>query len=168
RPARGRRGRSCAVRVARTSRRSRASGRLRSRGFGADNQPMRIRSHLVLLFLGILIPILAFSGVMLVLFNRHTRAATDQGLVETARALSVAVDQQVMASLSVLRVLATSEHLRDGHLAEFDRVARGARETQPALRNIVLFAPDMRQLVNTLVPPGTPLPPASNPDLLNL
>jgi PAS domain S-box-containing protein len=129
---------------------------------------VRIRSHLVLLLLGILIPILVFSGVMLVLFNRHTRAATEQGLVETARALSVAVDQQVMASLSVLRALAASEHLQKGNLREFDRTARAVLETQPAWQNIVLCAPDTRQLVNTWTPVGTRLPQAGNPELVRL
>ncbi len=126
---------------------------------------MRIRSHLVLLFLGILIPILAFSGVMLVLFNRHTRAATERGLVETARALSVAVDQQVLASLSVLRVLAVSEHLQRGNVQEFERVARRSLATQPSWQSIVLVGPDMRQVINTGLPAGAPLPLAGNPEL---
>jgi len=126
---------------------------------------VRIRSHLVLLFLGILIPILAFSGVMLVVFNRHTRVATEQGLVETARALSVAVDQQVLASLSVLRVLAASEHLQKGNVQEFERVARMSLATQPAWQSIVLVGPDMRQVINTGLPTGAPLPLAGNPEL---
>jgi PAS domain S-box-containing protein len=129
---------------------------------------VRIRSHLVLLFLGILIPILAFSGVMLVLFNRHTRAATEQGLVETARALSVAVDQQVLASLSVLRVLAASEHLQKGNVPEFERVARMALATQPAWQNIVLVGPDMRQVINTWLPTGAPLPFVKNPQFFRV
>jgi PAS domain S-box-containing protein len=129
---------------------------------------MRIRSHLVLLLLGILIPILAFSSVMLVMFNRHTRVATEQGLVETARALSIAIDQQVMASLSVLRALAASEHLQKGNLREFDRAARTALATQPVWQNIVLFAPDAQQLVNTRTPVGAPLPRAGNPEVIRL
>jgi PAS domain S-box-containing protein len=129
---------------------------------------VRIRSHLVLLFLGILIPILAFSGVMLVLFNRQTREATEQGLVETARALSVAVDQQVLASLSVLRVLAASEHLQKGNVPEFERAARMALATQPAWQNIVLVGPDMRQVINTWLPTGAPLPLAGNPELVRV
>lgn len=74
--------------------------------------------------LGTLVPILVFSAAMLAMFNWQTREATEKGLVETARALSVAVDQQVEACASVLKALATSEHLRRGNLREFDRVAR--------------------------------------------
>ncbi|HWN12397.1 MAG TPA: hypothetical protein VNU02_00985, partial [Candidatus Dormibacteraeota bacterium] len=112
-----------------------------------------------------MIPILAFSGVMLVLFNRHTRVATDQGLVETARALSVAVDQQVLASLSVLRVLTASEHLQKGNVPEFERAARVALATQPAWQSVVLVGPDMREVINTGLPTGAPLPLAGNPEL---
>ena len=94
---------------------------------------MKIRSRLLLLMLGTLIPIIAFSGVMLVLFNRQTRAATEKGLVETARALSVAVDQQISASISGLEGLSTSEHLTAGDLAEFHRAARAILVSQPVI-----------------------------------
>ena len=90
---------------------------------GPGVRPTKIRSRLVLMIIGTLIPILAFSGFMLVAFNRQTREATERGLVETARALSVAVDQHVGASMSVLLALATSEHLQEGDLRGFDRAA---------------------------------------------
>src|SRR6267143_2264345 len=105
---------------------------------------------------------------MLVLFNRQTREATEQGLVETARALSVAVDQQVLASLSVLRVLAASEHLQKGNVPEFERAARMALATQPAWQNIVLVGPDMRQVINTWLPTGAPLPFVRNPEFFRV
>ena len=53
---------------------------------------MKVRSHLFLLILASLIPVLIFSGVMAALFHRETRSATERGLVETVRALSMAVD----------------------------------------------------------------------------
>jgi signal transduction histidine kinase/FixJ family two-component response regulator len=127
---------------------------------------MKLRSKLVFLVLGTLVPILVFSGVMLIEFNRHTRAATEKGLVETARALSVAVDQQIMASISVLKVLASSEELRRGDLRQFDRVVRAALVTQPYFRNIVLFTSDGRQLVNTALAFGAPLPSTGNPAVI--
>jgi signal transduction histidine kinase/FixJ family two-component response regulator len=127
---------------------------------------MKIRSRLLLLMLGTLIPIIAFSGVMLVLFNRQTRAATEKGLVETARALSVEVDQQISASISGLEGLSTSEHLTAGDLAEFHRAARAILPSQPGWKNIVLFTPAGRQLLNTLKSYGEPLPMAGNPEVI--
>ncbi|HKW95995.1 MAG TPA: GAF domain-containing protein [Methylomirabilota bacterium] len=120
----------------------------------------------MLLTLGTLIPVLAFGGLMLVAFNRQTRGATQRGLVETARALSVAVDQHVIASTSVLQALAVSEPLQAGDLKRFDRAARGVLATQPAWQSIVLYAPDGRQLINTVLPPGASLPVSSNPGIV--
>jgi signal transduction histidine kinase/CheY-like chemotaxis protein len=127
---------------------------------------MRIRSQLVLLLLGTLVPILVFSAVMLVVLNRQTREATEKGLVQTARALSVAVDQQVETSTSVLKALATSEHLRSANLREFDRVARDVLSTQPEWQEVILYAPDGRNVINTARPFGAPLPLSGNPELI--
>src|SRR5712691_4544444 len=125
-----------------------------------------IRSQLVLLVLGTVIPVLAFAAVSLIVFNRHSREATGQGLVETARALSVAIDQQVAASTSVLEALAASDHLRTGNLKEFDRTARLVLATQQRWQSIVLLAPDGRQFLNTASPFGAPLPRTANPELI--
>jgi len=133
---------------------------------GPRGRPTKIRSRLVLLILGTLIPILAFSGFMLVAFNRQTRQATERGLIETARALSVAVDQHVSASMSVLQALATYEHLQKGELEGFHRVARAALASQPAWHSVVLFTPAGRQLLNTRLPFGSVLPATGNPEMV--
>ncbi len=109
---------------------------------------MKIRSHLVMLILGTLIPVFVFSAIMVVVFSRETRGASERGLVETARALSVAVDQQVLASVAVLQSLATSKHLRPGDLDEFKRGARAVLAVQSRWQTIVLFAPDGRQILD--------------------
>jgi hypothetical protein len=133
---------------------------------GPRLRPTKIRSRLVLLILATLIPILAFSGFMLVAFNRQTRSATERGLIETARALSVAVDQHVSASMSVLQALATSAHLQNGDLEEFDRTAHAVLASQPAWHSVVLFTPEGRQLLNTRLPFGALLPITGNPEMV--
>src|SRR5688572_15073920 len=137
-----------------------------SRSVGPTLRPTKIRSRLVLLIVGTLIPILASCGFMLVAFNRHTRDATERGLVETARALSVAVDQHVSASMSVLDALATSEHLQKGDLRAFYGAARAVLASQPVWHSVVLFTPDGRQLLNTRLPFGDVLPATGNPELV--
>jgi GAF domain-containing protein/CheY-like chemotaxis protein len=127
---------------------------------------LTIRSQLVLLVLGTVIPVLAFAGISLLVFNKHSRDATGRGLVETARALSVAIDQHVAASTSVLEALAASDHLRTGNLKEFDRTARAVLVSQPRWQSIVLFAADGRQLTNTASPFGAPLPKTADPALV--
>jgi len=133
---------------------------------GPRVRPTKIRSRLVLMIIGTLIPLLAFSGFMLVAFNRQTREATERGLVETARALSVAVDQHVSASMSVLQALATSEHLQKGDLQGFHGAARAVLASQPAWHSVVLFTPEGRQLLNTRLPFGVPLPTTGNPEMV--
>ena len=117
---------------------------------------MKLRAHLGLLILGTLLPMVAFSGAMLVWMHRQTRAATERGLLDTARAVAVAVDREHSGTIAALKVLATSEHLRSGHLTAFHRVAREAVATQPTWQNVVLYTPSARPLVNTLLPVGAP------------
>src|SRR3989449_11687237 len=91
----------------------------------------------------------AFSAAMLVWMHRQTRAATERGLLDTARAVAVAVDREHSGTIAALKVLATSEHLRSGNLTAFHRVAREAVATQPSWQNVVLYTPAARPLVNT-------------------
>src|SRR5437870_13641119 len=87
---------------------------------------MKLRAHLAVLILGTLLPMVAFSAAMLVWVHRQTRAATERGLVDTAHAMSVAVDHQLGATFAALKLLATSDHLTRGELEAFHRVARPA------------------------------------------
>src|SRR2546428_183210 len=123
---------------------------------------MKLRAHWGLLILGTLLPMVAFSAAMLVWVHRQTRAATERGLLDTARAVSVAVDREHSGTIAALKVLATSEHLRSGNLTAFHRVAREAVATQPTWQNVVLYTPSARPLVNTLLPVGAPVPPVAN------
>ena len=127
---------------------------------------MRLRSYLLVLIGGILLPVLLFSAVMLVLFDRQTRAATEKGLVETARALSVAVDRELTASISVLRALATADSLASGDLKTFHRRMRAVLVSQPGWENIRLYDASGQQRLNTSRPFGEPLPRTANPELL--
>src|SRR3990172_5589750 len=102
---------------------------------------MKVCSHLLLLILASLIPILVFSGVMAALFHRETRSATERGLVETARALSLAVDAEAYESTSVLRALAAAEQLETGDFSGFHRLAQTGPHTQPPWETVLVHAP---------------------------
>jgi hypothetical protein len=70
--------------------------------------------------------------------------------------LSAEVDREIIGEIGRLEALAASPSLRQGDFASFQRQA----EASLALRqsgNIMLVDRDMRQLVNTWVPFGTPL-----------
>ena len=90
------------------------------------------------------------------------KARLERALANTAQTLSLAVDREVRGYEVLLRTLAESQALRDGDLARFHEVAaRVARENEAAF--ISLFAADGRQLLNTALPFGAPLPQPFQP-----
>src|SRR6266481_3689543 len=100
---------------------------------------MRLRSHLIALVLAVLVPMVVFAAIVVVMFGRQQRAAAERGALATARSLA------------------------QGDLKEFHAEARRVLATQPDWKDIILLAPDGRQLVNTARPFGAPLPSASEP-----
>ena len=99
------------------------------------------------------------------------KARLELALANTAQTLSLAVDREVRGYEVLLRTLAESQALREADLARFYEVAaRVARENEAVF--ISLFAADGRQLLNTAVPYGAPLPqpfryvsdPSQSPD----
>ena len=128
---------------------------------------MKLRSHLTVLVLGTLLPILIFTALLILLYHQQTRRVTEDGLEDTARALSMTLDREFGASIGALQVLATHDVLRTGNLRELDRIARGILASQkPRWDNIVLYDPMGRELVNLRVPFGTPLPATTDVELI--
>ncbi len=127
---------------------------------------MRLRSYLFLLVIGAILPLLVFSAWLTARAHRQTRAATEQGLLEAARAFSVAVDRQVVGSISALRVLAVSEYLAARDLKNFDRVARRTLAARPDWETVALYDPAGRQVINLRQPFGSSLPATGHSDLI--
>src|SRR6185503_7891070 len=97
-----------------------------------DAEPtMKTRSHLVLLVLGAVLPVLAFSAVMGVVFWRQQRAAFEQRFLERVRAMAVALDRELEASIRALEALSGTREVDDGDLEAFAERARRMREAEP-------------------------------------
>jgi PAS domain S-box-containing protein len=93
---------------------------------------------------------------------RITDAQLDQArkdLMNEAHTLSAEVDHEIGSEIERLQALATSPSLRRGDFAEFQRQAE-APLASGQNGNIMLLDRDMRQLVNTWVQFGTPMPKA--------
>ena len=118
---------------------------------------MKLRSHLVVLVLVAVIPLLAFSVLMLRQEAEDQRAVLDQGMRTTVRALSVAIDGEVKASQAILETLAASTELDRGDLKAFHRLCVRAIEGRTNAY-IILFDRSGQPLVNSSRPFGTPLP----------
>jgi len=104
----------------------------------------------------------AFSALVLGGVQRQTRAATERGLLDTARAISVAVDRELGGTIAALKLLATSEPLGSRDLKAFHQAAHVAVVTQSTWQNVVLYAASGQPLVDTLLPFGAPAPTGAN------
>jgi PAS domain S-box-containing protein len=114
-----------------------------------------LRRKLLVLVLSILLPALAAGGLTLYVSYQGQRENTERLLGETARALSLAVDRQLGQAEATLFALAASPHLAAGDYPAFDAEAREALRLPESW---VLVEDPSRQVVNTLLPPGAPLP----------
>ncbi|KQW38009.1 ATP-binding protein [Rhizobacter sp. Root404] len=122
---------------------------------------MRIRTHLLLLTGIVLIPGLIAAAVAVEKVREGERRAAIAGLSETVRATALLVDGEIQRALGTLEALAQSSHLKTGDLQAFHAEA-AATDRLPDVWT-VLVDETGTQLVNTIVPFGTPAPPPPPP-----
>jgi PAS domain S-box-containing protein len=120
---------------------------------------MRLRWYLVISALATLSPLLAFSAFVVYQNGLAYRTMAEHDLLETARAVALALDGHFEASIRGLRALAASEHLDKGDLRAFYREAIRTRPAYEEWSGISLFDASGRRLLYSLEPFGTPLPP---------
>ena len=80
---------------------------------------MRLRRWLALLVAGTLVPLLAFSAAAVYEYGQEQNIAAEHALRDAARALVVALDKHLDATITALRVLGTSDRLDAGDLRAF-------------------------------------------------
>ena len=125
-------------------------------------RPRTLRFLLVTLVFASVVPVLIFAVIMGALFEKQELAALEQGRRDTARALSVAVDRELSASISTLQALAISEHLDSGELKAFYGQAQRVLKAHPGWNTINLIDLSGQQLINLFRPFGAPLPNSGN------
>jgi signal transduction histidine kinase len=118
---------------------------------------MRIRAYLLIMIGAIILPISIFAAIALETLLRSEREAALQALNQTASATALLVDRELSSAEAALHVLARSPHLAHGDMAGFYEHARSADRGDGG--RTVLFDRDGRQIVSTVVPLGTKLPP---------
>lgn len=114
--------------------------------------------RLLLLTAALVLPATLIAASFVFVVHRSERLDMEVRLADTSRALSLVVDRQLGQSEALLRGLATSEDLLRGDFAAFHRQAERALVNEDQRRWIVLIDADGRQLVNTFLPLGSPLP----------
>src|SRR5438093_6810348 len=123
---------------------------------------MRLRSHLIVLVLAALVPILGFAAFVIRENAALQLAATERGMRETARAVALTVDKELETAITTLEALAETEYPDAADLSAFhalcQRVVRAQRWS-----NVLLFDTNGRTLMHTGAPLGALLPPARRP-----
>jgi signal transduction histidine kinase/CheY-like chemotaxis protein len=119
---------------------------------------MKLRSHLLVLVLGAVLPVLAFSAAMTVVFWRQQRDAFEERFLERVHAVAFALDRELAGHARALQVLARSPRLARGDLRGFYEEASAVRAEQPLWATIILVQPDGTQRINLRRRLGEPLP----------
>ncbi len=123
---------------------------------------MKLRSHLLVLVMAVLVPMIAFSAIVVVAFGRQQRAEVERGVLETTRALMNAVDEGLHGSVSQLVSLAHARSLARGDLREFDADVKHALLAEPDWYTVLLYSPDGTPRVSGLHRFGTATLPRSD------
>ena len=126
---------------------------------------MRIRSHLMLLAIGAILPVLAFAVLVVAVLVEQDRITVERAATDRARAVMTAVDAELRGSITTLLAIAASPALQSDDLAGFRVEAVRALASQPAWVDLTLSGPSNDMIVDAAQsgePPGAPmLDPAS-------
>jgi signal transduction histidine kinase/CheY-like chemotaxis protein len=114
----------------------------------------------VLLVGAIIAPLLLLSGILVARFATAERARIAQDGRDTARELASAIGRELLALEATLSAVARAPVLRDGAPPAIQEYL--AAVARPLGANITLRDTQSRQVVNTGVPPGQPLPAATS------
>lgn len=109
--------------------------------------------------LAIVGPVVIFSAAALKMLLDSERSAVLRSMHETARSTSLIIDKEIGSAAAAMHVLAASEYLANGDLDRFYRQAVTAVPGDGSW--VALLDAEGRQLFNTLVPYGAPIPPGS-------
>ncbi len=121
-----------------------------------------IQAQFLLYSLALMVPALVFSGLMIVRSAALEREGLDREIEERLHSLAVGIDRELASTTTTLKALASSPSLSDGDLKAFYGQAMAAQEVGGD--HFFLTGPSGKQLLNTRVAWGEPLPQISGND----
>jgi PAS domain S-box-containing protein len=117
---------------------------------------VRLGTILALLLLVTIVPLGLFAGQLVFTSWQQQQDLVNGQNVERARAISVAVDQEVQSTITALNALAALEPIDAENLRPFYDSATRMLPLQPGWQAVRLVEPGSRVVVNTAVPFGEP------------
>jgi signal transduction histidine kinase/ActR/RegA family two-component response regulator len=118
---------------------------------------MRIRSHLLLLALGSVLPVLAFAVFVTALMVDREQRTFATAAIERLRGTMAAIDADIRGHETTLLAQAGLGSLESGNLDAFRADMQRVLVTQPNWANITLARPDGEQLLNAASPDREPV-----------
>lgn len=132
------------------------------KSFATTGTPTSLRRSLVVLVLTCVVPTMGLNGWLAYDNYQRFKEQVYNDAQYLAQHMVDQIDRELTGVESGLKVLATSEALRQGYLRQFHQMARQAVKSQ-IVYNYVLTDATGQQIVNTLVPYGSPLPTGGTP-----
>jgi signal transduction histidine kinase len=119
---------------------------------------MKLRSHLIVLMVGTLLPmvLLAIAGTLWLI--ERERATFERGATERVRAVLTAVDSELHSPVTALEALAALRQISDGNLRAVHEELVRALASQPDWLGLSLADTSGQQLLNARHPYGGKLP----------
>lgn len=122
-----------------------------------------IRSHLTSLVLACVLPVWLIAGFLVYYAYASKRALVTEHMLETTRALSMSVDQELATIQAALQALATSPAFDTGDVTAIHNQALALLHGYPKA-DIIVADRSGQQLVNSYRPLGSQLPKRNNPE----
>src|SRR6266568_3146055 len=121
-----------------------------------------IKSHFWFFGLILALPLAALAAFLIFENGQTIRAETEQRMTQIAAGIAADIHRDLQRRITILQTLATSATLAQGDLAAFHARAKAALRADKS--GIFLVDSSLRQLLNTNVPFGSPLPDYGAPD----
>ena len=128
-------------------------------GRGAGERVHSIHTQLMAMAAILVVPIICVAVYLSLALYRSERALFEQKSREAASNTAIAIERDILSIRRLLEGLSKSEAMRDGDLPNFHRQAVNAAAAEDIV--VVVRDRNSRQIVNTDVPWGQPLPAVS-------
>jgi len=116
-----------------------------------------IRARLFASVLAATVPLVVALGLLALVLYENQKTMVESDTLQTARALTAAMERDFSISLNVAQTLAISPKLQAGDLAAFHAEAKAILTDSFPGFNIVVTDRSGQQVLNTLLPYGAPL-----------
>lgn len=133
---------------------------IKSDFFAGRNAPS-VRTSLVALVVGCVLPLAIVAAVLVFGFNEYVQSQSAQAAISRTRAMTADVDREFATVQATLLALSTSALLQKGDLGGFHAQAVSALANMRA-EAIALLEPDGQLLLSTRRPFNAPLPKLTN------